>query len=484
MRLAPRRYLRSGNNLSAYTLTIAGRAVSTPKTFDVVNPADGTIVAACPQATLSDVDLAVAAARGALPGWSALSDSERSAKLAAIADLLEQRHVEFSTLITREQGKTQSGPGANFEVGGAVAWTRVTCGLQLPEETIQDDAAGKIIVRRRPVGVVGSITPWNWPLLIAVWHVMPALRVGCTVVIKPSPFTPLSTLRLISLMNAVLPAGVVNVVTGGAEIGTYMARHPGLDKMVFTGSIATGKQIMSASAQTLRRVTLELGGNDAGIVLPGTHIDPLLEKLFWGCFINAGQTCAALKRLYVHESQYEEVVAKFAAYVEAIPVGDGMDPKNLIGPMSNQMQLDKVGRYVEEARRRGARIVVGGVRRAGAGFFYPLTVVADATDDMLIVKEEQFGPAIPILRYRDVDEAVARANALDVGLGGSIWGNDSESAAQTARRLECGTAWVNQHGSLHPLAPFGGIKSSGIGVEFNVDGLKEYTTQQVLNVAH
>jgi len=484
VRLAPRRYIRSGNNLSAYTLTIAGRAVSTPRTFDVVNPADETVVAACPDATISDVDAAVAAARGALPGWSALAESTRIAKLAAIADLIEQHRGELSTLITREQGKTQSGPGANFEVGGAVAWTRVTCGLALPEETIQDDAAGKIIVRRRPVGVVGSITPWNWPLLIAVWHVVPALRVGCTVVIKPSPFTPLSTLRLVSLMNEVLPPGVVNIVTGGAEIGAHMSRHPGLDKMVFTGSIATGKQIMSASAQTLRRVTLELGGNDAGIVLPGTDIDPLLEKLFWGCFINAGQTCAALKRLYVHEGQYEEIVAKFAAYAAAIPVGDGMDPKNLIGPVSNRMQLDKVTRYVEEARLRGARIVVGGARPEGAGFFYPLTVVADATDDMLIVKEEQFGPAIPILKYRDVEEALARANSLDVGLGGSIWGNDGELAAQTARRLECGTAWVNQHGSLNPLAPFGGIKNSGIGVEFNVDGLKEYTTLQVLNVAH
>jgi acyl-CoA reductase-like NAD-dependent aldehyde dehydrogenase len=282
----------------------------------------------------------------------------------------------------------------------------------------------------------------------------------------------------------VLPAGVVNIVTGGADIGTHLSRHPGLDKIVFTGSIATGKRILSASAQTLRRVTLELGGNDAGIVLPGTTIEPLLEKLFWGCFLNAGQTCAALKRLYVHEDQYQEVVAKFAAYVAAIPVGDGMDPKNLIGPISNQAQLDKVSHYVDEARLRGARIVVGGARSPGAGFFYPLTVVADATDDMLIVKEEQFGPAIPILKYRDVDEAVARANALDVGLGGSIWGNDRELAAQTARRLECGTAWVNQHGSLHPLAPFGGIKNSGIGVEFNVDGLKEYTTLQVLNVAH
>jgi acyl-CoA reductase-like NAD-dependent aldehyde dehydrogenase len=217
--------------------------------------------------------------------------------------------------------------------------------------------------------------------------------------------------------------------------------------------------------------------------MPGTHVEPLLEKLFWGCFINNGQTCAALKRLYVHESQYEDVVQQFASYVAKIPVGDGMDPKNLIGPLTNKMQRDKVSAYVDEARARGARIVTGGVLPPGPGFFYPLTVVADATDDMLLVKEEQFGPAIPILKYRDIDEAIARANSLDVGLGGSVWGDDTGKAAQLASRLECGTAWVNQHGGLHPLAPFGGVKCSGLGVEFNVDGLKEYTTIQVLNVA-
>jgi acyl-CoA reductase-like NAD-dependent aldehyde dehydrogenase len=467
----------------AYALTIAGRPVATPKTTDVRNPADGSVVAACPVSTTEHVDAAVAAAREAFPAWSALTGAERSDRLKAIADLIERHHRELSELITREQGKTQSGPGANLEVGGAVAWTRVTANLELPEETIQDDAAATIVVRRKPIGVVGSITPWNWPLMIAVWHVMPALRVGCTVVIKPSPFTPLSTLRLVSLLNEVLPAGVVNVVTGGADIGDHLSRHPGIDKMVFTGSIETGRKIMGAAAEALRRVTLELGGNDAGIVLPGTHIAPLLEKLFWGCFINAGQTCAALKRLYVHEDQYDEVVDAFAEYVSKIPVGNGLDAANLIGPLTNEMQLTKVVSLVEEAKRLGARIVTGGVKPATPGFFYPLTVIADAADEMRVVHEEQFGPVIPILKYRTVEEAIRRANSLSVGLGGSVWGDDVEVAAAHARRLECGTAWVNQHGTLHPLAPFGGVKNSGIGVEFNVDGLKEYTTIQVLNVA-
>jgi len=469
--------------MAAYVLTIDGKAATVVGTFDVLNPADESIVARCPQATPELVDAAVASARRALPLWSAVPDAERAANLMAIAALIERHHPELSELVTREQGKTQSGPGANYEVGGAVAWTRVTAGLTLPEETIQDDQAASIVVHRKPVGVVASITPWNWPLLIAVWHIMPAVRVGCTVVIKPSPFTPLSTLRLVQLINEVLPPGVVNVVTGGAEVGTHLASHPGVDKIVFTGSIATGKKIMGGASQAVKRVTLELGGNDAGVVLPGTNIGPLLEKLFWGCYINAGQTCASLKRLYVHEDQYEEVVRRFTDFAATIPVGNGLDPKNLIGPLSNRMQLDKVMGYVADARARGAKVVLGGERREERGYFYPLTVIAEATDEMRVVSEEQFGPVIPIIKYRSVEEAMRRANSLEVGLGGSVWGNDPQEAARYARQLECGTAWVNQHGALHPLAPFGGVKSSGLGVEFNVDGLKEYTTIQVVNVA-
>ncbi|MGB6308925.1 MAG: aldehyde dehydrogenase family protein [Steroidobacteraceae bacterium] len=469
--------------MSNYALTIGGKSATTTDFFDVLNPADETVVAACPQGTAALVDEAVSSARRAFPAWAALPDSQRAAKLLAVADLIEKHHAELSELVTREQGKTQSGPGANLELGGAAAWTRATAALSIPEEIIQDDKTGKIVLHRKPVGVVASITPWNWPLMIAVWHIMPAIRVGCTVVIKPSPFTPLSTLRLVEIMNQVLPPGVVNSVTGGVEVGSHLTNHAGIDKIVFTGSVATGKKVMGSAAQGLKRVTLELGGNDAGIVLPGTKIEPLLEKLFWGCFINAGQTCAALKRLYVHQDQYDDVVRKLSEYVAKIPVGNGLDPKNLIGPVSNKMQLDKVADMVDDARARGAVVVTGGVRPKAPGFFYPLTVIANAADDMRVVKEEQFGPVIPIVKYKTVEEAIQRANSLDVGLGGSVWGNDAQEAARYASRLECGTAWVNQHGTLHPMAPFGGVKSSGIGVEFNLDGLKEYTTVQVVNVA-
>jgi acyl-CoA reductase-like NAD-dependent aldehyde dehydrogenase len=469
--------------MTAFAMIIGGKRAAAHDTFPVLNPADGSIVAACPQGTVELVDAAVASARAAFAGWSAQSDAHRAGKLLLIAELIEKHHRELSQLITREQGKAQSGPGANYEVGGSATWTRVTAGLCLAEETIQDDRNGRIVVRRKPVGVVASITPWNWPMIIAVWHIMPAIRVGCTVVIKPSPFTPLSTLRLVELMNQVLPPGVVNVVTGDVDVGTHLVNHPDVNKVVFTGSSATGKKVMAAAAQTLKRVTLELGGNDAGIILPNTDIDPLLEKLFWGCFINAGQTCAALKRLYVHADQYDEIVDRFAAYIAKIPVGDGLDPANLIGPVSNRMQFDKVAAFVEDARRSGARIVVGGDPQKQSGYFYPLTLIADATDAMRVVKEEQFGPVIPLIKYETVEEAIERANSLEVGLGGSVWGNDPNEAARYASRLECGTAWVNQHGALHPMAPFGGVKCSGIGVEFNIDGLKEYTTVQVVNVA-
>ena len=467
--------------MADYQLIIGGEKVDSDESFEVINPANETVVATCAMGTVEILDRAVAAAAAAFPDWSARPDSERVEALTKIADLLEEHAGELASLITAEQGKTQSGPGANLEAGGAVAWTRVTAGLELPVETVPDKG-NQIEIHRRPLGVVGSITPWNWPLNIAVWHIMPAVRVGCTVVIKPSPYTPLSTIRMVELMNEVLPPGVVNVVTGDAEVGDRMTSHPSIAKVVFTGSSATGRRVMENASPTLKKLTLELGGNDAGIVLPGTDIEPLLESLFWGCFINAGQTCSALKRLYVHESDYEDVCQKFADYASKIPVGDGMDPDNLIGPLSNKMQFDIVSRLVDDAVAAGGRLLCGGEPMGGDGYFYPITLVADATHDMELVTREQFGTALPIIRYSDLEEAIELANSLDVGLGGSAWSNDVAAAAEVATRLECGTTWVNQHAVLHPMAPMCGVKQSGVGVEFGAEGLKEYTSIQAVFV--
>lgn len=468
-----------------YTLYIGGRPVRSDKSFDVINPATGDVVAACPLGTVADVDAAVEAARKAFDTWSRTPDEERKAALGKLAKLIEANSAELAALVTAEQGKPQIGPGAPFEIGGCVAWTRVTQSLENRPETLIDSAEERVELHRVPLGVVGSITPWNWPLMIAIWHIMPAIRVGCTVVMKPSPFTPLSTLRLVQLINesGILPPGVLNVITGDGEVGDRMSSHPGIDKIAFTGSTATGRRIMERAGSTLKRLTLELGGNDAGIILPGTDIGKLMDSLFWGIFINAGQTCSCLKRLYVHESDYDAVCAALAAHVEKIPVGNGANPETVIGPLSNRMQYEKVLALVEDAREKGARILTGGKPSGDRGYVYPLTVIADATEDMRVVAEEQFGPVVPVIRYSSLEEAVAAANAVEVGLGASVWGNDPMEAAAVAARLQAGTRWVNRHGVLNPTVPMGGVKQSGIGVEFGDEGLKEYTSIQILSIA-
>jgi acyl-CoA reductase-like NAD-dependent aldehyde dehydrogenase len=292
--------------------------------------------------------------------------------------------------------------------------------------------------------------------------------------------TPLSTIRLIEIINEVLPAGVVNVITGDNAIGGALSAHPGIAKMTFTGSTETGKKIMASAVETLKRLTLELGGNDAGIVLPDVDPRRIAEGLFWGAFINNGQTCAALKRLYVHDSIYDDVCAALADYAGRIVIGDGMDEKSVLGPVQNEMQFNKVRDLVEDAKARGGRVLTGGEPLGGTGYFYPITLVADVTDGVRLVDEEQFGPALPIIRYSDIDEVIARANRNPAGLGGSVWSADPEKARHYALKLECGSVWINKHGAIQPNAPFGGVKQSGIGVEFGVEGLKEFTTVQTV----
>jgi acyl-CoA reductase-like NAD-dependent aldehyde dehydrogenase len=367
-------------------------------------------------------------------------------------------------------------------VGGAIAWTHVTADLSLPVEVIQDDDIARVEVHRRPLGVVGSITPWNWPLLIAIWHVIPALRAGNTVVVKPSEYTPLTTLRFVKLANGILPQGVLNIVTGGGEVGAAMVAHPGIAKIVFTGSTATGRRIMQSAAGNLKRLTLELGGNDAGIVLPDVDVKAVAPKLFAACFHNSGQTCACLKRLYVHDSIHDALCAELVRLAEGVVVGDGLDPATQLGPVQNAGQMAIIEAFAADARAAGGRFLCGGHRLDRPGYFYAPTVVAGLADGTRLVDEEPFGPILPVIRYSDVDEVIARANANPQGLGGSIWSADTGRAAQLAMRLECGTAWVNEHGAIQPDAPFGGIKQSGLGVEFGAHGLAEYTSIQTVKV--
>ncbi|MBI2307628.1 MAG: aldehyde dehydrogenase family protein [Rhodocyclales bacterium] len=468
-----------------YPMIINGQPVTADARFGVINPASGEVFAEVAQGSAAHVDQAVAAAQAAFPAWSAMPDGERQRLLHELGNALEAHMPELMELVTRESGKPLNGlngVGAGMEVGGAIAWTHVTADLDLPVEVIQDNDEARVEVHRKPLGVVGSITPWNWPLLIAVWHVIPALRAGNTVLIKPSEYTPLATLRFVELANGLLPPGVLNVVTGGAEVGAAMATHPGIAKIVFTGSTETGRRIMQSAAGNLKRLTLELGGNDAGIVLPDVDVKAVAPQLLAATLHNNGQTCACLKRLYVHDSIYEPLCAELARLAEAAVVGDGLQPETQLGPLQNREQLAVVEALADDARNRGARVLCGGRRLPGGGYFYAPTVIADAEDGMRVVDEEQFGPLVPVIRYGDVDDAIARANASDNGLGGSLWSADPVRAGELARRLECGTVWVNEHGAVQPDAPFGGVKQSGIGVEFGRHGLAEYTSLQTVKV--
>ena len=471
--------------MNTVPMVIDGQPVTTEVTLGVINPATGEVFARVPAGTAAHVDAAVAAAQAAFPAWRDTPDAERQRLLHALGDALQAQMPELMQLVTKESGKPLNGLegiGAGMEVGGAIAWTHVTADLSLPVEMVQDNEVARVEVHRVPLGVVGSITPWNWPLLIAIWHVIPALRAGNTVVIKPSEFTPLATLHFVELANGILPKGVLNIVTGGSEVGAAMTAHPGIAKIVFTGSTETGRRIMQGAAGNLKRLTLELGGNDAGIVLPDVDVDAIAPKLFAACFHNSGQTCACLKRLYVHESIYDAVCNALAERAQQTVLGDGLDAATELGPVQNAAQLAKVEAFAEAARRDGGRFLCGGRRRPGPGYFYEPTVVAGLTDGSRLVDEEPFGPIVPVIAYRDLDEVIARANANPQGLGGSVWSADVQRATAIALRLECGTVWVNEHGAIQPDAPFGGIKQSGIGVEFGAHGLAEYTAIRTVKV--
>ena len=463
--------------------TLLARISAPPATGrEVRDPATGEVIASAPKKTVDDLDAAIAAAKAAQPAWEALGHAKRSELLNAVADRIEAESEPLAELLSREQGKPLNGPNARFEVGACVGWLRATAATQLEPEVVVDDGQSKAELHYRAIGVVGAIGPWNWPMMIGMWQIAPALRMGNTVVVKPSQFTTLSVLAMVSVMNEVLPAGVLTVVAGDRVVGSRLASHPDINKVMFTGSTATGREIIKSSADNLARLTLELGGNDAGIVLPGADPAAIAGDLFWGAFINTGQTCAALKRLYVHDSIYEQVIEELKAVTATMPMGNGLDENNVLGPVQNKAQFDIVAGLVEDSKKRGGRIITGGSPATDLGdLFYPITLVADLHDGDPLVDEEQFGPALPIIRYTDVDDAIASANGLDVGLGASVWSSDLDEARKVALRLEAGTVWINKHGVVHPMMPFGGVKSSGYGLEFGVEGLKALGVPQVIS---
>jgi acyl-CoA reductase-like NAD-dependent aldehyde dehydrogenase len=461
-------------------MTIDGKAVTGAGEFEVINPATGSPFARAPECSREQLDAAMDAAARAFRAWSR-DEAKRRQVLIDCGDALQARIGELAPLLTREQGKPLK--NANEELFGGAFWFRYTAGLQIPVEVIQDDASARVEVRRRPFGVVGAITPWNFPVMLAIWKIAPALLAGNTIVLKPSPYTPLSTLRLGEILRDVVPAGVLNVVSGGNELGAWISAHPAVRKVSFTGSVATGKKVAIAAAPDLKRLTLELGGNDPAIVLRDADPAKVAEKLFWGAFANCGQVCSAVKRIYVHEDLYQDLAGRLAALAAGVRVGDGLDPASQLGPLNNRMQFERVSELVADALGHGARALAGGGPVGGRGYFYRPTILTEVADGARIVDEEQFGPAVPLVRYRDVEDAIERANATHFGLSGSVWGSDAARAAEVAGRLECGTSWVNTHLAILPNAPFGGAKWSGIGVENGPWGLLGFTELQTVHVA-
>ena len=466
--------------MSDYKLLIGGKLVAGDQTMDVINPATEEVLAKAPRASLAQLNQAVAAAKAAFPAWAKTPIAERKKALNAIADVIEANGQELARLLTQEQGKPLA--DATGEVYGTAVFFRYFTALDLPVKVIDDSEGRKVELHRKPLGVIGAIVPWNFPMILMSFKLPPALLAGNTIVLKPAPTTPLTSLRLGELIKDILPAGVVNIITDANDLGGALTAHPDVRKISFTGSTATGSKVMAGAAATLKRITLELGGNDAGIVLDDVDPKKMAPALFQSAFQNNGQVCIAMKRLYVHESIYDEMCDELAILANAAIVGDGLKQGTQLGPLQNKMQYDKVSEVIADAKKHG-KVIAGGEKMSGAGFFIQPTIVRDITDGTRLVDEEQFGPVLPIIKYSDPEDAVARANNSPYGLGGSIWSSNPDRAYKLALQMESGSVWVNKHAELAPNIPFGGSKTSGLGTELGEEGLAEFTQLQVINVA-
>jgi acyl-CoA reductase-like NAD-dependent aldehyde dehydrogenase len=466
--------------VAAPSLTIGGDRRSGSGHHAVINPATAQPFVEVPFAGAHELEQAMAAARTAARAWAAVSLAGRQERLRRLVGLVRENLEELSLLLTLEQGKPLS--RARGEIESGLRYCEAFAAMDTPVERVRDDAQELIEVRRAPLGVVAAITAWNYPMLLALWKIAPALVAGNAVIVKPSPYTPVSTLRLGELAQGALPPGVLQVLAGGDELGRGLTTHPGIGKVSFTGSAATGRAIMAASAPTLKRLTLELGGNDPGIVLPDADLSRIADDLYWAGLSNCGQVCAGLKRLFVPEAMAAEVGDALASVASRVVVGDGTRPGVDMGPVQNQAQLRRVTSLLADAARGGADVYFKGEAPEGPGYWHPVTLVRQVDDNAALVAEEQFGPVLPILTYASLDEAVERANATSYGLGASVWSADEGRAIDVAGRLEAGTVWVNQHPMLSPDVPFGGVKQSGLGVESSRHGLLEYTDVSVVRV--
>jgi acyl-CoA reductase-like NAD-dependent aldehyde dehydrogenase len=464
--------------MQTFAMTIGGETAPADAHFDVINPATGLVFAQAPAYSPEQLEETVQAAHAAFLTWQQ-DEGFRRERLVACAQALVANAERLGALVTSEQGKPLA--EAVADVHRSADWFRYYASLELTPEVLSDTEEGYIEVVRRPFGVVAGIVPWNQPMLLAAWKAAPALLAGNTIILKPSTFTPLTALAVAEVLAPVLPAGVLSVVTGPSPLGDRLAAHPLVRKVSFTGSTNVGKQVAAAAATDLKRITLELGGNDAAIVLNDMEPDQIAGDLFWGAFKNNGQMCALIKRLYVPQKRLNDYVEAISAVARAVTVGDGTAEGVQLGPLTTPSQFSYIKELAAASIAGGAFAAAGGKALDRPGYFFEPTVLTGVTDGDRIVDEEQFGPILPIIPYSDEDDAVARANASMYGLGGSVWGTDTEHALAIARRLESGQASVNHHTrGIKPHLPFGGFKWSGIGVENGPWGYEAYTQLQTL----
>jgi acyl-CoA reductase-like NAD-dependent aldehyde dehydrogenase len=459
-------------------MLINGRGEHGASTFAVVNPATGEPFAQCPKADQNLLNDAVAAAKAAFPAWSRKPIEERAALVTALADRLEGAMEDFARLLTTEQGKPLD--QARYEVMGAIYTLRAFAAMRPERKVIRQEGDATVIEHRTPLGVVAAITPWNFPMILLMNKLGPALVTGNTMVAKPAPTTPLTSLKFGEFCRELLPPGVVNIICDENDLGAALTSHPDVAKVAFTGSTATGKKVMQSAAGGVKRVTLELGGNDAAIVLDDVDPKVAARRVYDGAMTNAGQICVAVKRAYVPSGMYDAVCDELASLAKAAVVDDGFKQGAQVGPVQNRTQFEKVKEFLAEAAAKG-KVLAGGAPLDRPGYFIPPTIVRDMPDDARLVREEQFGPLLPVLKYDDIDDVIARANDSEYGLGGTVWGADVARATEVAMQIDAGTVWVNQHLAIDPNIPFRGSKQSGLGGELGQDGLHEYTQAHIVN---
>lgn len=465
-----------------YAMTISGDAVVTENRLPVFNPATKEVIAEVPNCTREQCESAISSARKAFASWSKADLSWRQAAVKALGQALEDRAEEFMALLTREQGKPR--PGAEWEILGSAHWLKTIATQSLADEVVLDTEERRVVTRYTPVGVVGAIVPWNFPLLLAVWKIAPALVAGCTVVMKPSPYTPLCDLKFAELAADFLPPGVLNCVSGGDDLGRWITASPEVNKIAFTGSTETGRHVMRSAADTIKRLTLELGGNDPAIVLPDVDPKEIAPKLFWAAFQNNAQFCNAAKRLYIHESVYDDVRDALVNYIRTeVKVGDGSEPDTTLGPIQNSMQYEKVKEFFNDCRENGYRFACGGeIDDSAKGWFVPVTLVDNPPESSRIVQEEPFGPILPLLKWSDEGDVIERANDTIYGLAATVWGKDLDALQRIGTQIEAGTVWLNEVHQYSPEQAFGGHKQSGLGCENSLHGLAEYTNRQTITL--